>query len=371
MTRFSKKLLTMLLAGTLAIGLTGCAGNKENKTEPTKSVSENNSSNQNNTVSNNEDNNPINQIPSSELADDKYTGSVTLKYPEHLRELGITEPLVLEKMPERVVCMSTYPVLALFELGIIPIAVPSTKVIKYPDDYSGTILPGVMSANFDIEQVVAMEPDLVFLPSTSKESTGATLENLGIPVYYMAMNATGKMAYEVIKEQTDQLVAGFSVTPDKTAKAKELMKRFDDIEAKLAEFKKITENKTVFSITVSGESIFINGTSNTLGSMLTMCGLTNVYQVSATSGHSMNELDMETAINYDPDIMVIAGSSTLEDNKATMQAIYEKNKEYWDTIPAFREGRVVYLPSSYVSTAGLNIIGNLEKLMEDIREVLK
>jgi len=374
MTKLGRKCLGILMLGAM-LCTAGCSNSNNNTTEPTKAVentkTETNTGSEVANPANQDTQNPVNQVPESELVEDVYTGSVTLEYPAHLQEIGFTEPITLEKMPERIVCLSTYPVLALFELGVIPIALPLTKVIKYPDNYTGTILPGMMSSNFDIEAVVAMEPDLVFLPSTATESYGATFESLNIPVYYVAMNSTGRTAYQVVKEQTEALVKGFSVTADKKAKAEEIMARFAAVEKKLEEFASVTEGKTVFSITVSGNSIYINGTSNTMGSMLTMCGLTNVYQVSATAGHSMNELDLETAIDYDPDIMVITGSSTLEDNKAMMQAIYEKNPEYWDTIPAFREGKVVYLPSSYVSTAGMNIIGNLEDLMVALREVLK
>ncbi len=284
---------------------------------------------------------------------------ITINYPEHMQALGFEEPVVLESTPERVVCLSTYPVLALFDLGITPIALPKTSVISYPEDYAGEILPSIMSDNFDIETVVALEPDLVFMPASTKEMYDETFSNLNIPVYYMAMTVEGMSAYDVIKEQTLELVNAFNPESD-------LMSRFDEIENELATFQSVTEGKTVFAMTVSGNSVYICSTGGTLGSMLEMCGLTNVYEEDTVAGHGMIELDMETAIDYTPDVVVLTGSSTAEDNQAMFEAIVESNPEYWNSIEAISEGNIIYLPSSYVSTAGLNILTNLEGLMSDL-----
>lgn len=304
-------------------------------------------------------------VPETEEVADK----IVLQYPPHMQEKGYTNELIYEEMPQRVVSLTTYPVQALFEMGVMPIALPTTKVMVYPDSFKGDLLPGVMSENFDVEMIVALEPDLVFMPEATKDSYGTALEELNIPVYYVAMNATGMTSYEVVKEQTQAIVDGFAVDAEHKAKAEEVMNRFNEVENAVENFKKNTEGKTVFAITVSGTSIYINGSNNTLGSMLAMLGYENVYDDTAVGGHGMNELDMEVAIDYNPDVMVITGSSTKEDNKAMMDALYETNPEYWDSIPAYKEGRVVYLPSSYVSTAGMNIIDNIENLMIDMEGI--
>lgn len=298
--------------------------------------------------------------------EEEVASQVVLEYPSHMQEMGYTESLVFESIPQRIVSLTTYPVQALFEMDVMPIALPSTKVMKYPDSFTGEVLPGIMTNEFDVEKIVAMEPDLVFMPSATKDSYGVALEQLGIPVYYVAMNATGKTSYEVVKEQTQAIVNAFAIDSDRKAKAENVMSRFADLEKKVDAFAKNTQGKSVFAITVSGTSIYINGADNTLGSMLAMLGYENVYSNQGTGGHGMNELDMEVAIEYTPDVCVITGSSTLEDNKAMMDAIYESNPEYWDTIPAYKEGKVVYLPSSYVSTAGMNILDNIENLMSDM-----
>ena len=43
--------------------------------------------------------------------------SFVMEYPEDMQALGFTEPLVLDSVPQRIVCLSTAPVLALYEMG--------------------------------------------------------------------------------------------------------------------------------------------------------------------------------------------------------------------------------------------------------------
>lgn len=294
-----------------------------------------------------------------------------LKYPSHMAEYGYKESLILKKEPETIVSLSTYPVLTLFEMGIDLAAVPSTKVISYPEDYDGVILPGMMSDTFDIETVVALEPDLVIMPVSSAGQYGAALEELDIPVYYLALTSTNMDVYSMIKEQTKELVDAFSSDDEKKVLGEAILARFATSDARLEEIAARVGGKTVMSITVSSEtSVYMNSEASTLGSMLKRCGLANVYVPSGeTTGHSMAQMDMEKSLEYNPDLLVVCGSSTLEDNKALMDSIYALNPEYWDSYAAFKEGRVIYLSSAYVSTAGINIINNFDSLIAELENV--
>lgn len=342
-----KRIVGLAMAVVLAAGVLAGCGEKEkeeNKTVPT-------------TVSQDAE------------AQEKQETKFELKYPAHMAVYGYTGSLVLEKEPKIIVSLSTYPVLTMFEMGIDLAAVPSTKVISYPEDYAGVILPGMMSDTFDIEMVVSLEPELVFMPVSSAGQYGAALEELEIPVYYLAL--TGIDVYDLVKEQTQALVDAFSTTEEKKVLGEAIMGKFAASDAGLKKIAEQVEGKTVMSITVSGEtSIYMNSESSTLGSMLKRCGLTNVYIPSGeTTGHSMAQMDMEKSLEYNPDLIVICGSSTLEDNKALMDAIYALNPEYWDSYAAFKEGRVIYLSSAYVSTAGINIINNLDSLIAELEKV--
>ena len=54
----------------------------------------------------------------------------------------------------------------------------------------------------------------------------------------------------------------------------------------------------------------------------------------------------------------------VEDAEAFCTECMATNQALWDTVPAVSRGDVLYLPSGYVVTAGLNIIDNLGGLID-------
>lgn len=260
--------------------------------------------------------------------------AVVLNYPETLQKLGYTEPVVLDKMPERVVVMSTAPVLALYELGVNMIAIPKTSAVAWPEDLAANAeqLSVTMNSNFDIETVVAMEPDLVIMGYTSQETYGVVLEGVEIPVYYVDAGHT--VSYESIKAQTQILIDAFAPGSDTGA---DLMQS-------------------------SPPSHYIQTADGTLGSMARMIGLTNVYENDASS---MVQIDYELALDYDPDVVLAVGMSpTGEEHEALMLADFENNHDYWYSIEAIAEGDMICLPVTYCSTGGINVIDNISNLAD-------
>lgn len=284
---------------------------------------------------------------------------VTIEYPDTLQAMGFSEPIVLDKMPTRVVVMSTAPVLALYELGVNMIAIPKTSVVTWPEDLTANAeqLSVTMNANFDIETVVAMEPDLVIMGYTSQDTYGVTLEALDIPVYYVDAGHT--VSYESIKAQTQILIDAFA--PGSEAGAN-IMQRFDDLEARLEETKAALEGKTCMVLQSSPPNHYIQTADGTLGTMCRMIGLTNVYENDASS---MVLVDYELMLGYDPDVVLAVGMSPSgEEHKALMLEDFENNHDYWYAIEAIANDDMICLPVTYCSTAGINIIDNLNALAD-------
>ncbi len=57
-------------------------------------------------------------------------------------------------------------------------------------------------------------------------------------------------------------------------------------------------------------------------------------------------------------------SKTGEEHQQLMEADYANNPEYWNSIRAFANGDVMYLPVAYVSSAGINVIDNISNLAD-------
>ena len=324
------KVIAAVLSVTIAVGvLSGCSGNFSKASS---------------------------NVSSENKKDDKFT----LAYTYIMKEQGFTEPVVLEKKPERVVCVTAATTPLLFELGASLVGIPTSSIFETPSDYKGEKLKSLMSDDFNIESVIALNPDLVIIPASGKEKHGAALESANIPVYYT--NSGHSSSYDSVVEESKAIIDAFGKDSEN---ANKVLDSFKEIEKKMEESKKALEGKKVMIIS-SGN--YIQSKLGTAGSMADEIGLTNVYE---NDKAGMTPLDRETTLSYNPDIILTIGSSMSEEEcKKIMQEEFEKNKEYWNSFEAVREGRVVYLPSSYMPSTGIGIIDQISNLIDKTYETL-
>lgn len=288
-------------------------------------------------------------------------GQVTLAYPENMQEKGYTLPLVLEEMPSRVVVMTSTPVLTLYELGVDMIAIPTTSVVRWPGDLaaSATMLNTAMNANFDIETVIALDPDLVMMGYTSEETYGQIVTDAGIPVYYLDAGHT--VSYDSIKQQTQVLIEAFGANSEA---GQAILDRFAALEERLAATREALAGTSAMVLQSSPPDHYIQTDGGTLGSMAAMLGLTNVYE---NNEASMVLIDYENAISYDPDLVLAVGrSATGEEHQALMEADFANNEAYWQSIGAIADGKILYLPVDYVSSAGIHVMNTIDALVDAV-----
>ncbi|MGI6688671.1 MAG: ABC transporter substrate-binding protein [Christensenellales bacterium] len=290
---------------------------------------------------------------------------IVLEYPDNMKEKGFEEGLILESMPRRVVCLHATPVLALHELGVPLVGIPKSRVVVWPESLQERIEADFEighGANFDVETVVALQPDLVLLGYTTKDTYGAILETAGIPTYYVDAGHT--VSYESIKAQTEALIDAFD-PHGKTGK--EIQERFVKLEARLAEEKTRNAGKTVMVLQSSPPSHYIQSNTGTLGSMADMLGFENVYQDPQAP---LVLLDLEVALSYNPDYVFSVGAlPSGEEQKKSMEEDFANNPDYWNAIPAIKEGRILYLPISYISSAGINVVDNINLLIDQVQQL--
>ena len=294
-------------------------------------------------------------------SEDSVEKEFRLEYTEIMKQQGFTEDIVLESKPERVVCVSTSTTPLLFEVGASLVGIPTSTVFETPSDYTGEKLQSLMSDDFNIETVVALNPDLVIIPSSSKEQYGDALESSNIPVYYT--NSGHSATYESVVQEAEVIINAFGKDSEN---AKKVLQSFDDLDKKMEESKKALEGKTVMIIATTE---YIQSKSGTAGSMADMIGLTNVYE---NEQAGMVPLDQETTLGYNPDVILAIGSSmSEEDNKAVFEAAFAENSEYWGSFEAIKNNKVIYLPSSYMPSTGIGIVKQISDLIDFVYEKLE
>lgn len=294
-------------------------------------------------------------------SEDSVEKEFRLEYTEIMKQQGFTEDVELESKPERVVCVSTSTTPLLFEVGASLVGIPTSTVFETPSDYTGEKLQSLMSDDFNIETVVALNPDLVIIPSSSKEQYGDALESSNIPVYYT--NSGHSATYESVVQEAKVIINAFGKDSEN---AKKVLQSFDDLDKKMEESKKALEGKTVMIIATTE---YIQSKSGTAGSMADMIGLTNVYE---NEQAGMVALDQETTLGYNPDVILAIGSSmSEEDNKAVFEAAFAKNSEYWGSFEAIKNNKVIYLPSSYMPSTGIGVVKQISDLIDFVYEKLE
>lgn len=349
-----KKLIALMLTAAVVLSLlTGCGASdtvegpreetqQENAAQSTEGTRE--------------------EVPAETEPEIVVDAQFVLEYPADMQALGFTEALVMEKAPERIVCLSTSPVLALHELGANIVGVPISTVVVWPEDLinnTESVTFSVMGEDYDFESVIALEPDLVMLASAARDTAGAALESLGVTVYYVYAGHT--VSYESVKMQTEALIDAFDMTEESIQAGKEIMARFDELEEQLEGTRAKYEGKTVLVLqSNSASSHYAQTKKGTLGSMVDMIGFTNVYE---NEGASLAQVDLEQMLSYDPDYIICVGSGSAEYQAQLMQQAYDSNPEYWYAIEAVANGNVICLDVSYISSAGINVVDRIEGLI--------
>lgn len=341
-----KKVLTIILAAALTISMmTGCGESPKENTENTAAE----------TVTEEK------EEATEETTEPAQEEGIVLAYPENMQEKGFTETLTLEQMPERVVVMSKAPVLALHEMGIKMIAIPKGGSTEWPEDLDAETekLDVSMNSNFDIETVVALNPDLVIMGASSQEKYGQVLTDAGIPIYYVDSGHT--VPYESVKAQTKALTDGFGKGSEES---KNIMARFDELEQKLDSIKDKYADKKVMVLQSAPPAHYIQTEAGTLASMAKMMGFQNVYHNDAAP---MAQLDLETAIDYDPDLVLcVGGTSKPEEHQKAMEEDFAKNPEYWNSIPAIKEGNILYFSGDFIANTGIGFLNSMNEMIERV-----
>ena len=84
------------------------------------------------------------------------SAQVTLYYPSYLQE-SEGEALVLDQMPERIVCLSNAALQILVRCGIQPVAVTEpTASVEYPDWVYDLPVISTSMSSLDTEAIIAM-----------------------------------------------------------------------------------------------------------------------------------------------------------------------------------------------------------------------
>ena len=232
--------------------------------------------------------------------------------------------LVLDQVPKRLVSLSATHTEILYAIGAGGSLVATDLTSNYPPEAQAT--PKVDAFNFNVEEIAAVEPDLVITAFDFQGEVNA-LEAIGIPVLLLVPAGDLEDAYTQIE-----------VLGRVTGRQPEAS---DLVSSMRTGIRTLTESKPGQSLSVFHEvdnTLFSANSSTFLGAIYDLFGLANIADaVPDEFGSGYVQLSEEYLFAEDPDLIFL-GDASFGESLETVVA-----RPGWETLTAVQRGAVFEL----------------------------
>jgi len=332
MKKFKNKLVVALSVLTLSLGLSGCGkSDKNNATESATAVTT-------------EAVTDVATEATTEVTTEAVTEatSTNANTAETVYPLEITDSFGdvhnIAEEPDRIISVGPNLTEIIYAIGADDKLVGRTDYCNYPEAVSGVESIGSIQTP-DIEKIISLEPDIVFVSTHFDEENTKTLDELGIIVVtlYEEKELTG--VYDMIT------ILGEIVNRNKEASdcVAEMKATIEEVETTVSGL----EAPTVYYVVGYGEyGDYTAGGDTFTGKMLEMAGGDNIAK--DISGWSIT---LEELIEADPSIIIISDF---------MKEDFMKSPNYTE-LTAVKEGNVFVMDTDMLDRQGCrNAQGILE-----------
>ena len=274
------------------------------------------------------------------------SGSEPAPPSEELRTVkdGLGREVALPPVVERAISLAPSITEMVFAAGAGDRLVGVTSYCDYPAETAAIAKVGdTQSPN--IERIIALEPDVVLVSTASQlEAFTSTLESQNIAVFVIATKSVDDVMADLVR------LGEIFDTKDRAAElAASLRERLEAVR------RRIQDNAAprVF-VQISKDPLVTVGRDSFITDAVTLAGGESVT-ASVSTGYPI--LSKETALAYDPDIIVLSDSS---DNR-------EPNAVFAGS-PAVAAGRVVRVDPDAISRPGPRLVDAIETLAKEFNK---
>lgn len=260
---------------------------------------------------------------------------------------GLGRTVTLAAPAQRVVSLAPSNTEILFAVGAGGQVVGRDNFSNYPPE--ALELPGLGDfMGFSIEQIVALNPDLVLLAEIHPPELVKSLEDAGLTVYYLKNPLT-------MEEMYPMLITVGELTGHKAeaeALASRLSVRVAAVQQKLADVEK---RPTVF-YEIDGTDPakpWTTGSGTFIDTLLEMAKAENVGRA---MGSQYGQMSIEALLEADPDFILLGDANF----GVTPEQVIARPG--WGELTAVKEGRVLPFNDDLASRPGPRLVDGLEEL---------
>jgi len=259
----------------------------------------------------------------------------------------------IEKVPQRIVSLAPSHTEILFALGLEDRVVGVTRYCNYPEEAKEKEQIGGF-ATADPEKIVALKPDLILAFGSVQKDLVAELEERGQTVFWFYPHSVNETleSFERVGELTGQAKAAQQLR-------KEIEERIERVEAKTENIPE-QERPTVFRVMGLDPPGTIGGVSFQTD-VYRLAGGKNIF---AGTDKDYFQLELDTLLKLDPDIIVICG----EDEEGAKRNI--KDQEGWGDLTAVKTDRIVVISCDLICRPSPRIAQTIEQLAKEFHPEL-
>jgi len=254
----------------------------------------------------------------------------------------------IDKVPQRIISLAPSNTEILFALGLDDRIVGVTRYCNYPEGAKEKEIIGGF-ASPDLEKIIALKPDLIIAKGTLQKSLVTKLEEKGQTVFWLYPHSVNEIleSFERIGKLAGSSAASQKLRKDVAARIKNVETNIKNIPEQ--------ERPTVFRVMGLDPPGTIGGASFQTD-VYRLAGGRNIF---ADTDKDYFELDLETLIKLEPDIIVVCGENEEEAKRKI------KDQEGWGELTAVKTDRIVVISCDLICRPSPRIAQTIENLAKE------
>lgn len=278
------------------------------------------------------------------------TATPTLKPTPETFSDGLRRAVILDIPARRIVSLAPSNTEILYTIGAGKQVVGRDEFSNYPEEATALPTVGGSFGGYNEETIVSLRPDLVLAAEINTPEQVASLEALGLTVYYLPNPTTLDEMYDnlmTVATLTGHEEKTRTVVGDLKARVEVVLEKAADVEERPVVFYELDSTDP--------SAPFTAGPGTFLDTLIDLAGGTN-----AASGLDTpwGQLSIEELLVQDPDIILLGDAAY----GVTVESVTERAG--WESLAAVENGEIYPFNDDLVSRPGPRLVEGLETLFE-------